>query len=426
MKPSTPAFCHNPIATEEQDAHELLALDYFNRDEIQQVMAEVREYWLNEVKPSADMRSCFDAAFEEVMFGAVIWALNQDPLYPKAITISRLAHPLQGKQIPGSRWGIDNPDSVYRVIPISGEERYEIRGRVFHRRMVENYFTLWDPNMQTVGLLSGKDLMVDEQGFFTITVDSDPANGRVNHIQSCPEAHEFYIRDVIFNWAEDRANELSVVRLGDHPVREPFSEQQQMSRVAEYMRKWASNTVRWNNQALHKPANDFSFTIDRDSDGALRNQIYIMGHFHLPDSDSVLILDIDMGGADYFIAPVTNVWGTSNEIRSRNGSLNKTQLQANRDGTYTLALAVDDPGIRNWLDPDGMREGILTLRWAEFDSGRPLPTLGVSSRLVSRSALASDIPDSVSRIDAEQRAGALQKRDRSYQWRLDSLNSTVN
>lgn len=420
------AFSHNPIATVQQAEHELLALKYFQHPELCAVREQVREFWLNEVEPSEDMRSCFDWAFDEVMFAAVVWALNQDPLYPKVITITRLAHYLDDSLnlddilIPGSRWGIDNPDSVYRVIPISGDERYEIRGRVYHRRLVENYFTLWDKNMQTVGLLSGKDLQLDDNGCFTITVDSEPANGRENHIQSSADAHEFYIRDVIFDWQNDRPNELEIVRLGEQPHRPPFSEAELIALIAEYMHKWAANTVRWNNQALHKPANDFSFTIDRDSDGALRNQIYIMGHFKLPDSDTVLVLDVDMGGAEYFIAPITNVWGTSNEIRSRNGCLNKSQIEANADGCYTFVVAIEDPGICNWLDPDGMHEGILTLRWAEFDNDQPLPSLGVSGRLVRLSELDSELPATVKRLSAAERAEVLQARSASYQWRVDS------
>lgn len=411
------SFANNPINSQEQRDHELLALAYFNKPEIQIVKEQVREFWLNEVKPSAEMRECFKWAFEEVMFGATIWALNQDPIYPKAITITRLSHSIDDKTIPGSRWGIDNPDSVYRVIPISGDEQYLIKGRVFKRRMVENYFTLWDRNMQTVGLLSGKDLQVDSDGCFTISVDAEPANGRINHIQSCPEAHEFYIRDVISDWSQDRPNELTVSRING-TEKAPQSEQELSKLVTDYMHKWALNTTRWNNQALNKPANDFSFTIDRDSDGALRNQIYIMGHFLLPDRDTVLVLDIDMGGAEYFIAPITNVWGTSNEIRQGNGCLNKTQMTANTDGTYTLVLALDDPGVRNWLDPDNMHEGILTLRWAEFINDQAFDSLGVKSRLVKKSDLKKELPTSIARISTEQRTQALQKRADSYAWRI--------
>lgn len=411
-------FPQNPIATAQQNEHELLALEYFNHPEILATRSEVKAWWLNEVKPSKAMRACFEWAFDEVMFGATIWALNQDPLFPKVVTITRLAHQLGEAHIPGSRWGIDNPDSVYRVIPISGDERYEIRGRVYERRMVENYFTLWDENMQTVGLLSGKELVVDSAGYFTISVDSDPANGRVNHIQSCPSAKEFYIRDVIFDWLRDRPNELSIVRLGEAPDRAPASQNELLSLVANYMHKWAANTTRWNNQALLKPANDFSFTIDRDSDGALRNQIYIMGHFDLPDENTALVLDIDMGGADYFIAPITNVWGTSNEIRSRNGCLNKTQIEANADGSYTFIVCLKDPGVRNWLDPSDMLEGILTLRWAEFTDDRPDESLGVNCRLISTDNIDTELGQVVSKLTSEQRAIALKKRSDSYAWRL--------
>ena len=129
------------------------------------------------------MRECFDAAFAEVMFSAAVWSSNQDKLRPKVSCITRLGHPVDGRVIPGSRWGIDNPDSVYRVIPISGDERYEIRGRVGEHRMTENYFTLWDANMGTVDVLNGRTMEVDSDGSFLVTVDGDPA-GRPNHVQT--------------------------------------------------------------------------------------------------------------------------------------------------------------------------------------------------------------------------------------------------
>ena len=157
----------------------------------------VAETWLGRAKASDAMRERFDDAFAEVMFSAAVWSSNQDKLRPKVSCITRLGHPVAGRAIPGSRWGIDNPDSVYRVIPISGDERYEIRGRVGENRMTENYFTLWDANMGTVAVLNGRTMEVDSDGSFTITVDSDPADGRPNHVQTTPEAHEFYIRDVL-------------------------------------------------------------------------------------------------------------------------------------------------------------------------------------------------------------------------------------
>ncbi len=44
--------------------------------------------------------------------------------------------------------------------------------------MTENYFTLWDANMGTVDVLNGSTMAVDSDGSFTISVDSEPADGR--------------------------------------------------------------------------------------------------------------------------------------------------------------------------------------------------------------------------------------------------------
>ncbi len=410
--------CNNPVDTQQQRQHERLALQYFAHPDILAEKDRVRAMWLDLARPSEVMRGCFDWAFEEVMFGAVVWALNQDPLYPKVVTISRLPHCLDGQPVPGSRWGIDNPDSIYRVIPVSGDERYLIKGRVAERRLVENYFTLWSQSMQTVALLDGKDLVLDDQGFFTIHVDSDPQGERDNHIQTGPDAHELYIRDVIFDWGRDRANALRIERLGGEASRAPRSEAENIALIKAYMNRWATNTTRWNAQAMDRPANEFSFTIDRDSDGALRNQIYIMGNFVLPDDDTVLVLDVQMGGADYFIAPITNVWGTSNAIVDRNGCLNRHQARPNSDGSYTFVLSLRDPGVHNWLDPSDMSEGILTLRWAEFAGGRPGLDFGVGSRLLPLAELDRALPPDTPRVTSAERQRQLAGRAASYAWRL--------
>ena len=229
---------------------------------------------------------------------------------------------------------------------------------------------------------------------------------------------------MIFDWANDRANELSVERLGGDPSRPPWSEKENLARIKRYMHDWATNTTRWNRQALDKPANAFSFVIDRDSDGALRNQIYIMGHFALPDADTALVLNVKMGGAAYFIAPITNVWGTTNEIVQRNGCLNRCQALPDPDGAYTFVLAMRDPGVHNWLDPTDMPEGILTLRWAEFATGRPGPDLGVRSALVPLAELDAVLPAGVVRVDAAGRREQLERRAQSYAWRLAENGNT--
>jgi hypothetical protein len=407
----------HPVATVEQREHELRAVELSRHPVVKAAYERIRAHWLAASKPSPDMESVFESSFEEVMFAAAIWSSNQDPLRPKVITITRLEHSIGDVRIPGTRWGIDNPDSIYRVIPISGDERYRITGRVAESRMPENYFTLWDKDLNTVDVLNGSLLELDADRRFSITVDSDPAAGRPNHVRSSPQAHEFYIRDVLQNWAIDQPNELAIERLGAPPVKPALSLDAQAELTAEFMLRYADNTLRWNRQAYDKPVNELEFKIDRDSDGALRNQIYILGHFALED-DQALVLDVHLGGADYFVAPITNCWGTTNEVMSRTGSLNRRQSEANSDGTLTFVLSRRDPGVANWLDPSGLHEGILTLRWAEFASGRPSAEVGATSRVVPLAKLDDVLPAETRRLTPAERAAQCQARAAAYRSRL--------
>ena len=123
-------FAAIPSRRQSQHEQELAALELTEHPTVKAAYRSVAETWLGRAKASDAMRERFDDAFAEVMFSAAVWSSNQDKLRPKVSCITRLGHPVAGRTIPGSRWGIDNPDSVYRVIPISGDERYEIHGRV--------------------------------------------------------------------------------------------------------------------------------------------------------------------------------------------------------------------------------------------------------------------------------------------------------
>ncbi len=407
----------HPIATAEQHQHERQALALTEHPTVVAARDRVRAHWLEKMQPSPAMRDCFDAAFEEVMFSAAVWSSNQDPLRPKVIAITRLEHRLGDLRIPGSRWGIDNPDSIYRVIPISGDERYRIHGRVGERRMTENYFTLWDDSMNTVDVLSGHDLVLADDRTFTITVDCEPANGRPNHIQSSPAAHEFYIRDVMLDWASDEPNELRIERLGAAPTSPARSPEEQAELTAEFMLRYADFTTGLSKGTLRRTANDFSLAYSADKGGALRNQFYVGGHFDLA-ADECFVIHVGDGGAAYFVVPIANVWGTTMDVVHRTSSLNKAQSVPNDDGTYTYVLGPRDPGVHNWLDTCGLREGMLTLRMAEFPEGRPQGEVSARGEVVKLADLKSILPDETKWIDGEQRQRQREERAAGYLRRL--------
>ena len=406
----------DPVATAAQHEQELAALDLIEHPVVKAAYQTVAETWLGRAKASEAMRERFDDAFAEVMFSAAVWSSNQDKLRPKVSCITRLAHPVDGRRIPGSRWGIDNPDSVYRVIPISGDERYEIRGRVGDHRMTENYFTLWDAHMGTVDVLNGRTMQVDSDGSFTITVDADPANGRSNHVRSTAEAHEFYIRDVLLDWGRDDPNHFEVQRLGGAPGTPARTLDEQAEATAAMMAHFADFTGKLSHGVYKMPPNHFNLAWSADKVGAMRNQVYVMGRFDLAE-DEAFVVDVSDGGAEYFTVPLSNIWGTTLDLVDRTGSLNKAQSVANEDGSYTYVISADDPGVANWIDSDGLREGILTLRMAEFGKSGPREDLGARGRVIKLDRLDAEVPH-LRRVSAQERATQLAERRNAYLRRL--------
>jgi hypothetical protein len=404
------------VATASQHAQELAALELIEHPTVKAAYRNVAETWLGRAKASQAMRQRFDDAFAEVMFSAAVWSSNQDKLRPKVSCITRLAHPVDGHRIPGSRWGIDNPDSVYRVIPISGDERYEIHGQVGKNRMTENYFTLWDAHMGTVDVLNGRTMQVDSDGSFTITVDAEPANGRPNHVRTTAEAHEFYIRDVLLDWGRDDPNHFEVQRLGGPPGTPARTLDEQAEATAAMMAYFADFTGKLSHGVYKMAPNHFNLAWSADKVGAMRNQVYVMGRFDLAE-DEAFVVDVSDGGAEYFTVPLSNIWGTTLDIVDRTGSLNKAQSAANDDGTYTYVISPVDPGVTNWIDSDGLREGILTLRMAEFGEAGPREDLGARGRVVKLDRLDAEGPH-LPRVNSAQRAAQLADRRTSYLRRL--------
>jgi hypothetical protein len=303
------------------------------------------------------------------------------------------------------------------VIPISRDERDVLHGRVGENRMTENYFTLWEKNMNTVEVLSGHDLVLDAEGRFQISVDSDPAGDRPNHVRSTPAAHEFYIRDVMLDWGRDDPNELRIERLGGPPSAPAPDRDEQARLAASFMQRYAEFTQKLSRGMASSPPNSFSLAYSADKGGALRKQVYIGGNFRL-DEDEAMVIDVSDGGAAYFVVPTGTIWGTTLDIVHRTSSLNKAQSVPNDDGSYTFVLSRRDPGVHNWIDPCGFRDGLLTLRMAEFPGDRPRPDLSARSRVVPLSALQSELPAGTRRVSEDERRQQLAERAASYARRL--------
>jgi len=97
---------------------------------------------------------------------------------------------------------------------------------------------------------------------------------------------------------------------------------------------------------------------------------------------------------------------------NRQSSLNGGQARLDSDGRFRAIIAIADPGVPNWLDTGGNREGAIMLRWTRASSG-PAPSL----RVIDAASLRDHLPDDTPVISPDERERQLRARRRSVQMR---------
>ena len=126
-----------------------------------------------------------------------------------------------------------------------------------------------------------------------------------------------------------------------------------------------------------RPPNEF--TNPTSNAAFLDTQLQSAGYFQLEDDDA-LVVTIDPGDAGYFVVPVTNDWTITENYWDQQTSLNNASNQAkpNADGTYTVVISKNDPGVDNWVSTGGLNQGTVSIRFQDLGDEAPM----VSSKVV--------------------------------------------
>lgn len=97
----------------------------------------------------------------------------------------------------------------------------------------------------------------------------------------------------------------------------------------------------------------------------------------------------------------------------RHGTLNCAQAAADHDGLVRALIALQDPGVANWLDVSGHPEGIFAWR---VTSGAVQPQQP-RARVVQLADVGGVLPPETRRMDAAERREVLARRQRHLQYR---------
>lgn len=92
------------------------------------------------------------------------------------------------------------------------------------------------------------------------------------------------------------------------------------------------------------------------------DQTYALGRFRL-DDDEALVMDVRVPPCVYASAVLWNRFGQSIDTRLHRATINHRQMVTGADGTARLVVAHRDPGVPNWLDTGGRRQGTVFWRF---------------------------------------------------------------
>lgn len=411
----------NPAATKDQRDLEQLALKVMATPEIAQARKGAEFQWLS-VTPkdiSEQNRSLFDGMITEYLFANVLKAVNSDVNYPKVVcNLYGPPHEWFGMEVPGTRIGGDCPDNYYAAIPIDPAARTEIYGEQIDPVPADFNANLFAAVSfrTTLDIITGTNLVVNDDGSFVITLDPEPANGRPNHIQTRPDGTWLFIRQTRGDWNQVPRT-LRVRRL-DPPAAPPISFEQIVKRAVEYIADDVPNTYWWMAMSLAIPANKTTGPFSTKTVGGLVSQSAGFGHVVLQD-DEALIITVGNGGAGFRDIVLLDYWYRTIHYDTHTSSFTDRQGRDNGDGTTTYVVSLKDPGVYNWLDPVGLHETHLVFRWQllplELPEGEVEPF--IKTELVKFDALESVLSASVPRAALSDRQSQLEERSNTYRKR---------
>lgn len=380
-------------------------------------------------------------AVDNVLFGALQAAANNEPTHPRLVWSERLPYSFGEQSFPGCQYGGETPDRIYRGVGVSTDYRYEITGKRHPTHPSVDDFSveavpapaMWGSPLQAVQAPEAID--VNQDGGFTIIADSTPTNGRRNHLYMPPGTKTLIVRDTLQDWASQVPNEVCVRVVDAQPA--PLRSRRAIAEDAtETFRHCVEMMVMFFDNALRdKPVNTL-VPFHRDVQWGVPGGVFAFNRFELGD-DEALLITLDSITARYLGIVVCDPWMLSSvAYDSRNSALNNVQAQPDDDGTYTFVLAANDPGVHNWLDTNGLRTGVVLARWERFDS-HPITARDQDAddgalwttdnrvagavrdiRVVGLSEVTSAVPLGQSLVDSTQRAEMAGRRRAEYSVRV--------
>jgi hypothetical protein len=333
-----------------------------------------------------------------------------------------------------------NPDDVYLYCPIRGDLTYRVSGSRGTCRLVifttmSGMVGMTDDRSEIGHLVDIDDrhLQVGPDGELELIFSAErPAGYTGNWARMDVRANTLMIRFVSVDWAKERDPQLSIECLSPVSSKPRLTPEQIVERI-KLMAKlpWRYNKMFLGDQnaiKAHVGVNvfsprriggsnaDTSIGTDTPKDpgaaAGMLQQVYWPAVYEFSEGEA-LIIETEMPKVTpYWNIQLNDPYYNAVEFVYRLSSLNEASAKISSDGKLRAVIALEDPGVPNWLDSAGYTEGTIYGRWYNCSSN-PTPVI----KRVRLAELRQHLPHDTPTVTREQRAAELRERVRASQRR---------
>lgn len=270
------------------------------------------------------------------------------------------------------KMGMDNPDNVYLSAPVNGNFTYRITGN----RGSVHYLGFGSQaggygktgQLETTGYLEANDMTIADDGSFEIIASSEEQPG--NWLPMAADTRLLQVRQTRLDHKAEVLAAVQIERIDGPNLPRHFQPERAdlgLQGAAKFVAGTASLFHSWTLDFMQHTNELPRFDPEKaHRAGGDPHIAYYHSFFNIAD-DEVLIIQLQPPKCEFWNFQLANYWLESLDYRYFPIHLNKKTAHYNEDGSVTIVIAKEDPGVNNWMNTCERNQGTMCVRWIRAD-----------------------------------------------------------
>jgi hypothetical protein len=316
-----------------------------------------------------------------------------------------------------------NPDDIYLYSPIRGDLTYRVSGN--RGTIALLIFSTYDglsgmvEDLAEIGHINDvddRDLMIGPDEDFEVLLSVERPQGYSGKwAPMAVEARALIVRCRSVDWANERDPQLTIECIDPVSPKPRLSPEEVVDRIglmAKFPRRTSKGFLGMQNGIKERVGvNRFEPTYYAN----LPKQVYWPAVFEFEDGEALVIETELPKVRPYWNIQLNDPYFNAVEYVYRVSSLNESTAKPSSDGKLRAVISLEDPGVPNWLDPAGFKEGTIYGRWYGCDVN-PVPSIARVPLSGLRDQMPSDTPVITSAERAAERRARVHAAQRRRRW----------